>query len=445
MALMNRILILLPILLLSFLVNAQMGFRNISYEKAVKKAAQENKLIFLQHESEQCDQCNETANKAFTDAKLMRAISQKFIAIKMGKDNSSRNAFDSIFGMKGRTGTLYIDKNGRLVHRSPIISSSSNYYFGELKIVEKKYAVLLQFDADSMSYFVRGKKDIQTLKRIIQTKSDLGQENDLLLVEYINLIPKDSVNVISTLQFIAKQAPVLDSKPDLMMRRADNFHSAWYAMPLNERVSINNRITNKSMRIAAREKDEEKAKRIASFARSVTNTVAAGANMYDWNMMSYYFETRNYDRYLPIAANYYDRQFAKINFQFISAIDSAKLASNEDYPVFLSARYDYANRMQNAAERFYRLDKENKYSTQSLGWAKRSIELNPEMDNKYLYARILYKSGKNEAAIRAIKEAITMAEKRAARETGYSADNVKSYSIALEKMKKGEPLNVADN
>lgn len=447
---MKKVLGLSLLLYCCYCVNGQAAFQKISYEKALKKAAKENKLIFLQYESENCARCNDVANAAFTDEKLKQDLSQKFIAIRMEKDNPARDKLDGIFNIKGRMGTLYIDENERLVHRSSMTSSQPRYYTNEMKVAEKKYSTQLQLDADSISYFVQGKKDIHIIKRIIQTKTDLGQETDLLLVEYTNLLPADSVNTTSTLQFIARQSPVLDTKLDLMMRRASNFNSAWYAMPLNERININNRIISKSVKIAAREKDEERAKKIARFARGTVAADSAGINMYyDWNMMSYYLQTKNYDQYLPIAANYYSRTFAGITPQIIYNADSVKLKNNLNSEAvtsyFVSSRNDYASQMLSAAERFYHLDKENKYASQSLSWVKRSIDLNPSYRNKHLYARMLYKSGKSEMAIQEETEAIALIEKTIVRGSIYSDGYVESYYAALEKMKKGEPLGVEGN
>ncbi len=45
----------------------QVNFENVSFDGALQKSKQTGKLVFLQFESANCEQCNEVADKAFED------------------------------------------------------------------------------------------------------------------------------------------------------------------------------------------------------------------------------------------------------------------------------------------------------------------------------------------------------------------------------------------
>lgn len=410
------------------LVKAQDAFRNISYAKALKLAVKENKLVFLQYESETCIQCNDVADKAFKDKALIALLSKKYIAIKVPAWHTDREQVAEVFNLKNNFGTLYIDKNERLVYHSPKTSSSPRSYYAEMETVESKLVKLLQVDKDEKDYFERNKKDIQTIRRLIQNKSDLGQHVALLLTEYISLLPEDSVNTIANIQFIAKQAPLFGSKAYLLMRRQSKFNEAWYAMPGAERREINSKMFNKSIKAAAAERDEQQAKRVAHSAMGTTTSEVGKKNLYDWHMMNYYLQTKEHGKYLPLAAAYYDRLFARITPKEIYNLDSLKIQKSKT--TFVSARYDLANQMQRAASRFYALDTDSKYTDHSLHWVKRSIDLNPNHNNKHLYAQILYRAGKNKEAIKEETEAILLSKQ-------FGSERKEWYSV-LEKMKRGE-------
>lgn len=447
---MQKALIVLVLLSVSLLSIGQAGFQKITYERALKKANSTGKLIFLQYESEKCDQCNEVGDKAFMKEPLSTRLTKEYIAIKMPATSPERAQIAGKFNLTtGTFATLYVDKLGRLIFRSPGTSSSVDYYTDDMKKAQEKYSKFLQLDADSTLYFIEGRKELDIIKRIIQNKSDLGQENDLLLMEYISLVPADSSGALSTIQFIARQAPALNTKPDQVMRRAADFNSAWFGMPMNERVSINSRVINKSIKAAAIERDEDKAKAVASFAGRTHQTAQAYTDAYDWNMMSYYRQTKTYEKYLPVAAAYYDRIFARVTPTLIYELDSARLKnnnmSNDKFPRHMDARSDFSQQMHNAASHFYYLDKENQYISQSLAWIKRSIDLNPTHNNKHLYACMLYTNGQSEEAIREETEVIALVEKLNSRGFSNTSENLKRHYTALEKMKSGLLLEKEDN
>src|SRR5438045_6145027 len=75
---------------------AQVKFETISLQNAISKAKKENKLIFLQLQSADCNQCNQVADKAFEDASL-KNLKNNFILVKLNSDSKERAEFDKKF------------------------------------------------------------------------------------------------------------------------------------------------------------------------------------------------------------------------------------------------------------------------------------------------------------------------------------------------------------
>jgi thioredoxin-related protein len=64
---MKKIILLSILLVVAFSSFCQVNFENVSFDGALQKSKQTGKLVFLQFESANCEQCNEVADKAFED------------------------------------------------------------------------------------------------------------------------------------------------------------------------------------------------------------------------------------------------------------------------------------------------------------------------------------------------------------------------------------------
>jgi thioredoxin-related protein len=110
-------LFLLAAALLSNCLNAQDIFQKISFQTALAKAKAENKLVFLQMESESCKQCNEVANRAFKDEELINELKNQCISIKVPANDLSWEVVRKQFNARSLSGSLFIDHSGVLLHR----------------------------------------------------------------------------------------------------------------------------------------------------------------------------------------------------------------------------------------------------------------------------------------------------------------------------------------
>ena len=432
---------------------AQEGFQNISFEKALKKAAKEHKLIFLQYDAESCAQCNDVANKAFADPELISTLSKKFIGIRITPTNNDRIKITKAYEMGEKSfGTLFINSDGVLIHLMQSTTSRSQDYYEEISLAEKKLKLMAEVENLEKNYFNNADKSVQELEKLIQTKKDLNQKTELLLTEYINIIPKDSLKSVRTIQFLARQSPILGSKAEKQMRSDfELFQKAWYAIELKDRIDINNRVISKSMAVAVNERNENFAKKVAHFSAGTVSGNAASRN-YNYHLMNFYFRINDTTKYLSSAVAYYD-DFSEVlaTDKMINRADSiAKERAFRNKKVVnvqpmenggVLKKYtaevrmmgpEFSNTLNTAAWRFYELDKRNQYIDKALQWAIRSIEIFETPNNLDTYARLLYKTGKAEEAIKTEERAIALSRKNGLER--------KEWHLIVEKMKKGAPI-----
>src|SRR6186713_185417 len=69
-----------------FFSRAQSPFENISFENALLKAKNENKILFIQVASKNCDQCNQVANTAFEKAVLQQKLAAQCVSLNVLPD-----------------------------------------------------------------------------------------------------------------------------------------------------------------------------------------------------------------------------------------------------------------------------------------------------------------------------------------------------------------------
>lgn len=432
--------LLLVLTFLTMALRGQSPFLNITYKTALDRAAREDKLICVLYTSADCESCNETLYRHLSSGKVKQQINRSFIPVRVGSESGEREHLRVLFDLKIPAGILFVDGSGQLVYAVPYgaplsIDSLINEALSRQKSIE-----ILR--VKEKSYFGQNHKSIKDLEQLIAAKTNLEQDTRLLLTEYLGLVPRDSVNTLSVLWFLARQAPVFESMAYNIMVSSPLYKEAWYQMPVEERVRINDQISGKSVKIAAETGDEAFAERIAKFAASTYNNVPGSLYAERRVMMYYYLHTRNMTRYLDVAVLFYD-DYLRFVVSETTVQPSVVPADHELPEALLKVRTAtavktvapavYARYLSEAAGFFYRNDSTGKYLGNALSWADKSVALAPGFVNQHVYAQLLYASGKKEEAIRYETLAIEGSRKVKA---AYTAQ----WPQILEKMKKGERI-----
>ena len=98
---------------------AQVNFTSIPIDEALQKAQSEGKIIFLQFEAADCNQCNDVADKGLSDKHVAEKINQTFLCLKIDAQHPDRNKIATTYNINADRGfgTLFIDNNGTVVHK----------------------------------------------------------------------------------------------------------------------------------------------------------------------------------------------------------------------------------------------------------------------------------------------------------------------------------------
>lgn len=444
---MRKILIVPCLLLFSLSFYGQVHFLDISFEEALKQSKESGRFIFLQFESTDCSRCNEVAYKAFQDKKLASQLNQAFIPIAIGPSHPDRELIRSLCNIKG-FGSFFIDQNKTLIHSFPQSSSRASDYKKQVDIALTKAGEDIRLNELEKEY-KNGNRTAGMLELILQKRKSLNLETDSLLEEYVTLLPADSMQSVSAIAFIAEMEPVLDSKADQAMRRNNAlFNKAWYALDLQRRIAINNRIIFKSRQKAIQQKNERFAYRVAAFARATYSgqNNPAAFKSYDYNMLSFYKGTNDTLNYLLRALNYYDNYYMGLSVDSVQRIDSLTrqqlLSTTQSRQVkrgdttVTTKMISYAPRGQFVARdinegawNLYKMSSDPLYIKKGLQWAAKANSFYESAESLDTWARLLYKSGNKAEAINKQEQAIAIQRKQ-----GYSA---KEYENILEKMKSG--------
>jgi len=429
---------------------AQTNFRSISFAEALRMAKAENKMVFMQYESEDCDQCNEVADKGLENMEVGYRIDQSLVAIKITVKHPDRSQLAEQYNMHTGFGSLFIDMNGALVHKFRRSTTFAKEYLNQIDLAlysTSESARITELEKE----YKNGNRDISFLKTLLTKRKMLNLPTDILLDEYVTLLPADSLRSLNTLVFIAQMAPMLDSKANNILRKDQQlFNKAWYSMSLPLRLGINNVIIYKGLKKAIDEKNEGAAIRVASFAQGTyMGNYAAGTKAYDKNLL-YFYEKTDTSKYFRKAIAYFDRYYMIVSPDSIKKIDTVTLnrllaqAPKTDTIVngrqvrrtairYAPVTQNFARELNNGAWSFYKMTKNPYLLSVATEWAKKGLEFFKSPEILDTYSRLLYRQNQKAKAIELQHEAIALRKQRK-----YST---KEYDAVLAKMIKNEIID----
>jgi hypothetical protein len=419
-------------------------------EEAKKVATDKSKPIAVLVEASSCSECNTVAEKSLQNASLHSLLATDFVVLQISPEHEDRQYIQRTYNYREGNIVLFLDAEGTLIHR---MNKSTTRY--EEYIDECKKALQQQSGGADMRMLemagLEGKLNDEELLTLIKKRKTVGLTTDKLLELYTTRIPVDSLYTISMLQEIVRLTPILQSAADKALRKdMDLFKQAWYRLPLQERVLINQQIIQKSLGRAIQQKNPGLAYRTATFAREINDNPIAGAKAYDYNMLQYFHFTGDTRTYLKQALAYYDRYYMSMSQDSIRRQDSLLLEKSlKNTPVTdtvirtrtsMTVRKTVAVRglaqsvcldLNRAARDLYSMTKDTTYLRKALNWAAYANSLYPNSEALDIHARLLYQLDNNTAkAIELEEQAIALRQKRGL--------DSKEYTTTLENMRKGK-------
>lgn len=403
---------------------AQVQFSNIRFAEAMDKAKKENKIILLSIQSPTCTECNEVSKAGFNNALLARAINSSCISLNVSQQSPDFILLDSLYSIDNTMGLLFVDGEGNYLHRYNGTSSFYIMYMEQLdKALKKKDTPDTAYKRLQAAYH-EGNRSFTLLYQLVAKKNEAGILHDALTEEMLNLAPADSANSLTFLQFVNEQIPLIGSPVEnYLHRNPGNFNDAWYLMPLQKRVLINNRMIAKSKAKAIRDKNLMYAERVAAFAAGVNTDKIQARKMHDRTMIDYYKGINDTSNYLLASVKYYDQFLMTVSVDSVLRADSLRLREMAANAVpqklmqpgapalmrtavqFAPASQYYTNELNSGAWAIYTYTHDPYYTGKALGWSKRSLEFFENTHAIDTYAKLLYRNGNTAEAIQWLEKA----------------------------------------
>ena len=447
-------------ILLSFIsffdLYAQVKFEEFSsLEKLLSKAKTEKKLVFVQIASENCNQCNEVAQKGLSNSALKEKFAINFLATFIAHGGELYQQIMNKINVKDFSmGSLFLDEDGYLLLKSNTTTSYALNYLNnaDQAISLSKNNVLKELDAQ----YPKEKGNKAFMKKLIQEKNKADFDTQSLVEEFIDLHTIKELSSIENAKLIIEQGLPLESRARKQLyacfpkRTVDSLFRSY---SLDERVKINHKVINSTRQIALKTKDKNLAVQLSSF---ISNTY--DRNWEKGNFASQAFLTNFYKEIKDSTVFFLNAEsFGTYNLMKMS-IDTLKKREESERNAFMqqsrknqsgntimSFSYSpyyikYANELNSIAYGYFTFTKDLEKLAKALKWAKRAIEiheaLTPDESRKQntkmmdTYACLLYRLGKKEEAIDWETQAIEALKKR--------GENTANLEANLNKIKKGE-------
>ncbi len=432
---------------------SQIVFEKLSFSEALSLAQRTRKLVLLQFESIDCEMCNYVALEGMNEPQFSKKVKESFIALRIDSRHPDRNLIGGLYDLNLQNfGTFFVDGSQNLIHRYDQSTSLTSAYDEQLGLALYNYSETMKLNVFAQEYEKFGTNN--KLEEWIWARTALNLKSDSLLNVYAQNLSDDSKSSKSILTFLANQAPLLASLPDQVLRNSKQFDSVWYAIPLSNRIKINRRIISKSMQKAILGKDQAYAAKVANFAWSIYGDDKVGAtNSYYFQWVRFFEGTKNISGYMPVASYYYDSIVSAnpvnqvLLNDSIQKIESAKNAKLQPTPTsktdirmvksstFVPTNQFYTNFLNQAAWFIYINADNEQYLKKALEWATLANQYSQKFEAMDTEARILYKLGDKETAVRLMETAVQLKNKNIKSSQAFS-----SLDIVLKNMKENKTI-----
>lgn len=359
---------------------------------------------------------------------------------------------------------LYFNPDGALLYRSTGNYTAEGHYLNDLKAFRQAQA-----DPRNLSYyqaeFQKGNRAPDFLKHYMLKRRELDQRVEPALLDaYVQQLPVKAFKRGGEVLFVLENGPVVSSVAYQLTHSGNKLTDSLYrALPLAQRMAINNRIISNTMAEATTTKNARLASEGANFARnSWTTNYARGARAYETNMLSFYQNIKDTTSYLRHAVTFYERYGMGVSADSAAktaasirafrqqqvagmpglsqisrpagAVDKAKLLDPKITRVVTTIvssgpPNSFVTELNNGAWNVYQTGTHNReYLLRATLWSKRAVELDPAAYDYDTLAHLLYRLQFYEEAEAKQQQAVNYARQEKI--------SPLPYEQTLQKMKK---------
>ncbi|MFK7933465.1 MAG: thioredoxin family protein [Saprospiraceae bacterium] len=351
------------------LVTAGIQFEEGSWKKALTKAKEENKLIFLDAYTDWCRPCKRMDREVFANRKVGRFYNENFVNYKMNMEAGSGIPVGIEYNIKSYPAFLFIDGDGKMHHR--IVSYQSVPQFmevGEIALDEERNLAGME------ARYAKGERSAEFLYNYAIMRFQAGDNSHLPIAEEY-LDTQTDVTTEKNLDFVFNYLDNTDSKIfDLLIKHRPAFVQKFGTPAVVGKIQnlIYDKLNDTVNRSSLEQID-------ALFKRAYPDKANEMSTRF---RLTYYSQAEDSEKY----------------------IENAKLFMKNYEP----RDVDELNEM---AWNFYELATERKDLKLAAKWAKSAVAMDNSLFTNDTLAALYHRLGKKGKAIKTAEAAIQIARK----------------------------------
>lgn len=418
-----------------------------SWKAVLAEAKRQNKPVFVDIYTTWCGPCKLMAKEAFPNPTVGEKFNTSFVSYQIDAEKGEGIDVAKKYAVDAYPTALYVSANGDLIHRA--------VGYGGVKgmMEEAEKALLASRESGSISemdkQFDDGKRDTDFLATYLQKRAKVGMPNGEALAAYLKVVPESDWSSDRNIDIIMGNLTSANAKGyDFLLSRLPSTRMSPTGRPMMMALQ---KATQNDFRQAAQQQDEalleQAIEHNAAFMKALRpQSEAALTQFADSQRMRFYQQTKNYDKYRPLAVaeamKLMNVSADSINirnelgykqFQQQTAMmpDSVKNSDNfKKYAVNMqhAETERVAMGLNNLAWTYYQTMPDKQDLTQALNWSARSLEHKRIPMYLDTYAHLLDKLGRKTEAIKTEQEAFDKAKA--------AGEDVVEYEKAITEMKK---------
>jgi thiol-disulfide isomerase/thioredoxin len=352
--------------------NRSIEFETFSWKEVIEKAQKENKPIFVDAYATWCGPCKWMSKNVFTNDTVADFYNKNFINVKMDMEKGEAINLAREWKIQAYPTLIYFNSNGELIHQKcGALETGEFIETGENALNPEKQL------ANFMRQYKNGNREPEFMSNYITQRAQACMESQSELAAYFETQKEEDLsnetnwNLIQMLvkDMDSKAFKYLESNPETFAKRyskeavdekLEQVYSNYLMAPLyqNDKTTYENR------------KKEVTTKKTAAAKRA-----AMGVDM------RIFKKEKDWTNYIKTADSYI-KAYVSNDFQALNEMA---------WTVFANV-------------------KDKKLLTKAMNWAKKSVNLNPNVYNLDTYAHLLHAIDKKEEAISQQKRAIQIAK-----------------------------------
>jgi thiol-disulfide isomerase/thioredoxin len=341
-----------------------------TFDEALKKAEQEEKLIFMDAFTTWCGPCKRMAANVFPDQAVGEFYNANFINLKIDMEKGEGPGLAQRYGVRSYPTLLYIDSDGKVVHNGAGARPPEAF-------IELGQEALKKFDKSGSweKLYNDGKRDAATVLGYIKALNQVGKPSLRIANEYLS--GQKDLSTPENLEIILESTTEADSRifDFLIQNKAE-------IIKLKSKQIYEFKISNACKKTVKKAMEYRNEGLLMEAQEKMKNLPDAYDEFKFTTDLDYYGAIGNADKFLEAAKGY-----------------AAKVAKKDP------AKHKELSQL---CLKYFKDDK--KIMDLSEKSAKKALELKEQQDLYINYGRILHHNGKKQEAIDLIKKSLEVAK-----------------------------------